>query len=366
MLNQPGGFSSTAGSGSSAVDATLTSAGSTRLVGRVNLDSAVAQGTAASSAAPWFTAITNPTTQVTVSNPTTSVTLSSEPTVIQGAGSTSVAPWYVISTAAAGAGSTTVDANLSSAGSTKLAGRFTVENPTTSVTVSSGVILAAGSSANTLGAVAQGAGSTSVAPWYVISTAAAGAGSTTVDANLTSAGSSKVIGTVSLASAVSTNSVAAFTVANPTTSVTVSSGVLLGNGSTANMIGTVTLSTINQNVDLSSAGSTRVVGLVDGISFSSAGAAFTSLASSVDVSLLAANANRKGCIIQNHTTATAVLVRMSTQAVSSASSYQFQVPANGFVVMGGQVGNMPNFTGPMRCKANSTAVASVVYVTEFT
>lgn len=365
------GFDSTgvAGGGSTAVDASLTSAGSTRLVGRVNLDSAVAQGTAASSAAPWFVGITNPTTQVTVSNPTTSVSLSSQATVTvgnpttavtvssgvilaagssantvgavaQGAGSTSIAPWYVISTAAAGAGSTTVDANLTSAGSTKLAGRFTVENPTTSVTLSSGPT------------VVQGEGSTTVAPWYVISTAAAGAGSTTVDANLSSAGSTRLVGQV--------------TVANPTTAVTVSSGVVLGGGSTANMIGTVTLSTINQNVDLSSAGSTRVIGLVDGISFSSAGAAFTSLASSVDVSMLAANANRKGCIIQNHTTATAVLVRMSTQVVSSASSYQFQVPANGFVVMGGQVGNIPNFTGPMRCKANSTAVASVVYVTEFT
>lgn len=288
------------GGGSTAVDATLTSAGSTRLVGQVT----VANPTTSVSLSSGIT--------VSVTNPTTSVSLSSQHTVT---------------------------ADLSSVGSTRLAGRVTVDNPTTSVTLSSEPT------------VIQGAGSTSVAPWYVISTAAAGAGSTTVDANLTSAGSTKLVGQV--------------TVANPTTAVTVSSGVVLGAGSTANMIGTVTLSTINQNVDLSSAGSTRVVGLVDGITFSTGMTVFTTLNSSVDVSLLAASTARKGCIIQNGSTGTALLVNLSTQAVSSAGSYNFQIPANGFIVMGGQVGNMPNFTGPMRCKTYSTAVSGTVFVTAF-
>jgi hypothetical protein len=339
MIPAAPGFSSTAsaGSGSTAVDATLKA--STAAVG------VVAQGSAASSAAPWFYAVTNPTTAVNVANPTTSFSLSSQHTV-------------------------------------------TVGNPTTAVTVSSGVILAAGSSANTLGAVAQGAGSTSVSPWYVISSAGGG-GSTTVDANLTSAGSTKLVGQVTVANpttSVSLSSQATVTVGNPTTAVTVSSGVILAAGSSANTIGAVAQGAGSTSVspwyvissagggagsttvdaNLTSAGSTKLIGLVEGIPFSSDQAAFTTLNTSVDVSMLAANANRKGCIIQNASTGTALLVRLSTAAVSSASAYQFQVAANAFAVMGSQVGNIQNFTGPMRCKMNSTLVAGPVFITEFT
>src|SRR5689334_8329189 len=107
MLNQPGGFSSTTGSGgSTAVDATLKA--STASVG------IVAQGSAASSAAPWFVGVTNPTTSVTVSSGTVA---------------------------------------LASAASTNPVAAVTVANPTTSVTVSSGVVLGAGSTANNIGAV---------------------------------------------------------------------------------------------------------------------------------------------------------------------------------------------------------------------
>lgn len=259
-------------------------------------------------------------------------------------------------TTGGGAGSTTVDANLTTVGSTRLAGRFTVDNPTTAVTVSSGVILAAGSSDNTLGAVAQGAGSTTIAPWYVISTAAAGAGSTTVDANLTSAGSTRVVGAVSLASAASTNSVAAFTVANPTTSVTVSSGVILGAGSSANTIGSVG----------QAAGSTGVTPwYVEGWGFSSAMTVRTTINSSVDVALMAASTARRACLIQNQSTGTALLVSFTTAAVTSGGAYTFQIAANAFAALGGQVGNMPNYQGPIRGKMNSTAVAGPVFVTEF-
>ena len=322
------------GAGSTTVDAILSSAGSTRTVGRVTVE--------------------NPTTAVTVSNPTTSVTAG------QGAGSTSVAPWYVISTAAAGAGSTAVDATLSSAGSTRLAGRFTVDNPTTAVTVSNPTTAVTVSNPTTSVSLSsqhtftQGAGSTTIAPWYVISTGLGVGGSTAVDATLTSAGSTRLVGQV--------------TVANPTTAV----NVVQGAGSTSvapwYVISTAGGGAGSTSVDasLTSAGSTKLVGLVDGVSFSSAGAAFTTVNSSVDAALLAADATRRGCIIQNASTGTALLVRLSTQAVSSASAYQFQVPANGFVAMGGQVGNLPNFTGPMRCKMNSTAVAGPVHVTAFT
>lgn len=146
--------------GSTVVDAQASSAGSTKLFGRVDVNNPTTSVT-----------ITNPTTAVTVSNPTTSVTLTNPTTSV----------------------------DLTSAGSTRVVG---------TVNVTSGVVLGAGSSANTvgsvalvagssgnmLGQVAQGPGSTSIAPWYVISTAAAGAGSTTVDANLSSAGSTRVVG----------------------------------------------------------------------------------------------------------------------------------------------------------------------------
>ena len=104
---------STGGGGSTAVDASLTSAGSTRLVG-----------------------------QFTVANPTTSVdaTLSS-------AGSTRIVGKFELSPTtpgssndylwvralSAGSGSTEVDANLTSIGSTRLVGQFTLANPTTAV-----------------------------------------------------------------------------------------------------------------------------------------------------------------------------------------------------------------------------------------
>lgn len=349
--------------------------------------------------------------------------------VAQAAGSTSVAPWYVISTAAAGAGSTTVDANLTSAGSTKLVGQVTVANPTTSVTVSnpstavdatltsagstrlvgqvtvanpttavtvsSGVVLGAGSSANVLGAVAQAPGSTSIAPWYVISTAAAGAGSTTVDANLTSAGSTRVVGTVSLASAASTNSVAAFTVANPTTTVTVSSGVILAAGSSANVIGSVTLAagtsantvgsvalvagtsantigsvavvnpTTTVEANLSSAGSTRLVGVNNYESFTVASR--TSVASSADIALFAASTAVRSRVISAISTGADLLVNLSTNVVSSASSgHDIRITAGGYFTMGGQTGNMPLYVGAVRVKVNSTAVNSVAVGLQFT
>ena len=160
------------------------------------------------------------------------------------------------------------------------------------------VALLAGSSANTVGAAAQGAGSTTVSPWYVISSAGGG-GSTTVDANLSSAGSTKVVG---------------ITVDNP-----YSSG--LTSASTAN--------------------------------------------SSADVAFWAANAARRAAMIQNASTGTALLVSFSTAAVTSGGAYTFQIPANGYVVIGGNGAGIPLYAGPIRGKMNSTAVAGPVFLTQF-
>lgn len=177
------------GSGSTSVDARLSSAGTTaiagyfsltpttpgssndylwvRTVGASGAGSTVVDVNSISSSTAHIgdVSISNPTTSVTLTNPATAVNVANQPTV-----------------------------DLSSVGSTRLVGRVEINTPTTLVSVSSGVILAAGSSSNVLGAVAQGNGSTTVSPWYVISTASAGAGSTTVDANLSSAGSTRVVG----------------------------------------------------------------------------------------------------------------------------------------------------------------------------
>lgn len=296
-----------AGAGSTTVDANLSSAGSTRVVGTVNVTSGVVLG--AGSSANTLGAIA------------------------QGAGSTSVAPWYVISTAAAGAGSTVVDAQASSVGSTKLFGQVTVANPTTAVTVSSGVVLGAGSSGNTLGAIAQGAGSTSVAPWYVISTAAAGAGSTTVDANLSSAGSTRVVGTVN-----------------------VSSGVILGAGSSANTIGAVALV----------AGTTANYQFMQSIAFSSGNVARSSVSTTIDTQLIAANANRKALVIANRTTAQTIGIGFSTAALTTAlANVDIYLGPSSFLSFGLQ-GGLPLYLGPLRgLTISSTTVAASVGITEF-
>jgi len=275
-------------SGSSEV--ALTSAGSTRLVGRV-----------------------------TVENPTTAVSLSSQHTVTVGNPTTAV--------------------SLSSQHT------FTVGNPTTAVTVSSGVILGAGSSANTLGAVAQGAGSTSVAPWYVITTAAAGGGSTSVD--LASGGSTKVVGTVNQGSP-GGSSADAWWVRTVTTGSA-------GAGST----------TVDAN--LTSEGSTKVIGIVQGTPFSSANIVRATANSSAEAQLFAANAARDYVMITNMSTAVNLFVGLTTQAVSTlGANAHFVIPPAQTFTLGGQLGNGPKYTGPVRVRLNSTTLVGPVIGVEFT
>lgn len=349
------------GAGSTTVDAQASSAGSTKLFGRVTIDNPTTAVT-----------VSNPSTSVTITNPTTAVTLTAGSSantlgaVAQGAGSTSVAPWYVISTAAAGAGSTAVDAQASSAGSTKLFGRMTIDNPTTAVSVANpttSVSLAAGSSANMLGQVAQGAGSTSVAPWYVISTAAAGAGSTTVDANLSSAGSTRVVGTVN-----------------------VSSGVILGAGSSANTVGAIAqgagsttvapwyvISTASGGagstaVDATlTAGSSGTFQYVQSVPFSTGNVARSTVSTTVDAQVVAGNANRQALVIANGSTTQTVGLGLTTNALTTArANINLYLPPTTQVRFGIN-GDFPLYKGPVRgINLTSTTVAGGVIVTEFT
>lgn len=205
----------------------------------------------------------NPTTAVTVSNPTTAVTITNPTTSVNVANPT-----------------TSVN----------------VANPTTAVT------LAAGSSTTMIGAVAQGSpgGSSADAWWVRTVTTGSGGGSTTVDANL------------------------------------------------------------------SSAGSTKVIGLIDGIPFSSGQITRSTLNSSAEGQIFAANANRKYAAITNLATAVTLYIGLSTAAVTTlgANAHILIAPLATFT-MGGMVGNMPNYTGPIRGRVNSTTVAGPVIGVEF-
>ena len=283
------------------------------------------------------------------------------------------------STGGAGAGSTTTDANLTSAGSTRLVGQFTVANPTTAVTVSNpttSVSLSAGSSSNMIGAVAQGAGSTSVAPWYVISTAAAGAGSTTVDANLTSAGSTRVIGTVGVSSGV---------ILGAGSSANTLGSVALVAGTSANVVGSVTLSagtTANSigSVALVAGSSANTIGAVAqgpsstanywfmlGLPFSSGGTSRTSVSTTIDIQIVAANANRKAMVVANRSTVQTVGLGFSTAVLTTALANVDLFLGPSAQLVFGPNGELPLYTGPMRgLNLTSTTVAGSVSVIQFT
>jgi hypothetical protein len=92
-----------------------------------------------------------------------------------------------------------------------------------------------------------------------------------------------------------------------------------------------------------------------------AAAVRSSFNSSAEGVLLAANANRQGAILQNHSTASALLVGLTTAVVSS-NAYSFQIPLNGYAVIGGA--SIPLYTGAIRGRLMSTALAGPVQITE--
>lgn len=150
VMVQPSTGSGGGVGGSTVVDANLTSAGSTKLIGQVT--------------------VTNPTTSVTLTNPSTAVNVANQPTV-----------------------------DLSSVGSTRLVGRVEINTPTTAVTLSGGstsnsigsVALLAGSTANTVGAVAQQG-----APWSENITQVAGNSIQTAASGIAKVGNTDSLGQV--------------------------------------------------------------------------------------------------------------------------------------------------------------------------
>lgn len=327
-------------------DVNLTSAGSTKVVGRVdvnNFSTATELGSGGS---------TKLVGQMTVANPTTAVSLSSGAVL----GPSTAAIGQITSGA-----QTIGTVNLSSEGSTKITGTVNLTSGSilggstaaigqlTSGTQTIGSVqLTSAGTTGSIGSVALLAGSSTntLGNVTVSNLSTGGGGSTTVDANLSSAGSTKIVGTVNQGSPAG-SSADAWWVRTVTTGT-----------------GAAGATTVDAN--LSSAGSTKIIGIAVDRPYTTDNIARTTANSSVDVSLLAANANRTAAIIANGSTGTALLVSFSTAAVSSAGAYTFQVPALGYVTLGGVGGFVPNYRGAIRGKMNSTAVAGPTYITEFT
>lgn len=297
------GGASTGSAGSTTVDANLTSAGSTRLVGQFTVNNPTTAVT-----------ITNPTTTVTISNPTTAVTVSNPTTAV----------------------------DLTSAGSTRLAGQFTVANPTTSVTITN--------------------------PTTTVTVS-----NPTTAVDLSSAGSTRVVGTVNVTSgSVLGPSTAAIGVVSITTSTAQIGSVSLLAGSSANVVGSVVLgagSSANTigNVAQGPGSSATAPWFVDGLAFSSAQTSASTVATSAEGALLAANASRRGAVITNLSTAVELLIGFTTATVSTArANCHYIIPANGKITIGGQLGDVPLYTGPIRGRLNSTTLAGVAGIIQFT
>lgn len=296
-------------SGSSAVE--LTSAGSTRLAGRFDINN---QPTVDLSSV----GSTRLVGRVTVDSPSTVYTVNGAVGITSGASAVGIT-----------SGSSAVE--LTSAGSTRLVGRVTLDSPSTVYTVNGAVGITSGASA---------VGITS--------------GSSAVE--LTSAGSTRSVGTVNQGTPAGT-SADAWWVRTVTTG---SAG-----GSTA--------------VDLSSGGSTRTVGVVGQGPGSSASPWFvrdlgytsgltsrSSVATSVDIQVVAGTSARQAMIVANRSTVQTVGIGFSTGVVTTAlANVDVFIPPSQHISFGFQ-GTLPLYLGPLRAiNLTSTAVAGSVAVTQF-
>jgi hypothetical protein len=170
-------------------------------------------------------------------------------------------------------------------------------------------------------------------------------------------------GVVRLIGSTAASLVQGVAVSNPTTAVTVSSGVVLGAGSSTNTLGNVA----------QGPGSSANVWATDGYAFTSANTSRTTVNTSVDASVVAANANTRRLLIQNLTTVD-VALGLSTAALTTALANVSlvlsgrQVAGGGsWVVFGGGGFDAPLFTGPIRgITIGSTVVSGGVVVTRFT
>jgi hypothetical protein len=105
---------------------------------------------------------------------------------------------------------------------------------------------------------------------------------------------------------------------------------------------------------------------VDGLRFSSGQTSATTLATSAERELLAANANRRGAVIVNLSTAVNLLIGLTTNTVSTArANCHYIIPANSKLTIGGQLGDIPLYLGPVRGRLDSTTLAGVAATIQF-
>lgn len=106
---------------------------------------------------------------------------------------------------------------------------------------------------------------------------------------------------------------------------------------------------------------------VDGIGFTSANCSATTIATSAEAQILAANANRRSAVISNLSTAAELLIGFTTGTVSTALvNCHYRIPVAGKLTIGGQLGDVPLYLGPIRGRLNSTTLAGVAATIQFT
>lgn len=102
------------------------------------------------------------------------------------------------------------------------------------------------------------------------------------------------------------------------------------------------------------------------VPFSSGNVSRTSVSTTVDTQLIAANANRKALIVANRSTAQTVGIGFSTAAVTTAlANVDLFLGPSASITFGGN-GTLPPYRGPLRgINLTSTTVAGSVALTEF-
>lgn len=274
----------------------------------------------------------------------------------------------------------TVD--LSSAGSTKVVGTVNLTSGSilgastaaigvVSATGTTAVDLSSGGSTKVIGTVNQSSGAILGA-----STAAIGqitSGTQTIGSvQLTSAGTTGSIGSVALLAGSSANLVGAIIVGTAGSSANMVGTVVLSSGTTGITVGSVALlagssANVVGSIAQGNGSSAAIDWIVNSRPFSSGNAARTTVNSSVDVSVIAANANRKALIIASLSTAQVVSIGLTTAtmttALANASLYLQPMTQVSFGIQGG----LPLYQGPIRAiNISSTAVGGGLAVTEFT
>lgn len=167
--------------------------------------------------------------------------------------------------------------------------------------------------------------------------------------------SANTLGAVALVAGTSANTLGAVALVGGSSANTVGSVGLIA-GSSANNIGQVT----------QGPGSSANFWYIQAIPFSSGNVARSSISTTIDTQLIAANANRKALVIANRSTLQTVGIGFSTAALTTALANVDLYLNPSAAVTFGHPGDLPLYLGPLRgLNLTSTTVAGSVGVTEF-